>query len=72
MNSLISKRPKFFKKDKCSSIGKVTCDLPLLQASRYESSCSYYTLSIKRLNSVNNQKKDFTDPSVCKHGIALN
>lgn len=50
----------------------VVCDLTFLQAGRYEPSCSYYTLNIKRLKSINKQRKDFDDPSICKHVIPLN
>jgi len=50
----------------------VVCDLTVLQAGRYESSCSYYTLNIKRPNSINKWRKDFDDPSICKHVIPLN
>lgn len=72
LNSLISKRSKLSMKDKCSSVGMVVCDLTFLQAGRYESSCSYYTLNIKRLNSINKRRKDFDDPPICKHVIPLN
>lgn len=66
LNSLISKRPKLSMKDKCLRVGMAVCDLTFLQASRYESSCLYYTLNIERLNSINKQRKGFDDPSICK------
>lgn len=72
LNSLISKRSKLSMKDKCSSVGMVVCDLTFLQAGTNESSCSYYTLNIKRLNSINKRRKDFDDPPICKHVIPLN
>lgn len=72
LNSLISKRPKLSTKDKCLSVGMVLYDLTVLQAGRYESSCLYYTLNIKKVNSINKQREDFDDPSICKHVIPLN
>lgn len=58
--------------DKYSSVGMVVSNLPFLQADRYESDCSYYTLNIKKPNRLNKQRKDFDDPTICKHVIPLN
>lgn len=59
-------------KDKYSSVGMVVSNLPFLQADRYESGCSFNILNIKKPSRSNKQRKDFDDPSICKHVIPLN
>lgn len=72
LSSLIIQRPKLSMEVKCLSIGMAVCDLTSLHTGRYELNCSYYTLNIKRLNSINKQMKDLDDPSICKQVIPLN